>query len=414
MSAQLMVSDKTESTEQAEPTEQTEASQRPSQLVVQEAQAYIENHLQRYLKELSDICAIDSGTHNKPGVDEVALYFAGRMRGLGMDVTVFENERWGDDVYGVLSGKGRGNVLLLGHMDTVYPVGTAATRPVRVEGDRVLGPGVYDMKGCILSAIYTIEALIALNYYDFNEIRLLCVSDEEISTRHSPGLIWQACQGCQSVLVLEGARENGDLVSARKGGAWYRLSARGHSAHAGVEPEKGRNAILELAHQIVQFQSLHGWREGVTINVGRISGGTAANVVPDYAEVQIDLRFHLKEDRLATEQLWREMLENKHVSGVDLHLETDSDNRDPMVCTPGNLMLALRAQKIAQQLGFTVDHAATGGISDANYASDFGFPALDGLGPIGGLDHSPNEYLELSSVAPRAALLAGLMVSVGK
>ncbi len=408
MSAQSMVSEKTES---AEPGEPTEAIEQRLQLVVQMVQTYIENHLPQYLKELSDICAIDSDTHNKLGVDEVALYFARRMSGLGMDVTMFEHAQWGNDVYGVMHGKGYGNVLLLGHIDTVYPVGTAAARPVRAEGDRVLGPGVYDMKGCVLSAIYAIEALVALNYDNFNEIRLLCVSDEEISTRHSKDIIWQACQGCQSVLVLEGARENGDLVTARKGGAWYKLSARGHSAHAGVEPEKGCNAILELAHQIVQFQSLHGWREGVTINVGRISGGTATNVVPDYAEVYIDLRFHFKEDRLAIEQRWLEMMQQKQVLGVDLVLEIDSDNRDPMVCTSGNLMLVHRAQEIAQQLGFTVNHAATGGISDANYASDFGYPTLDGLGPIGGLDHSPREYIELSSVAPRAALLAGLMIS---
>jgi glutamate carboxypeptidase len=411
MSTQTMVSEQTESVEPSDSTEQTEAAEQRSQLVVQEVQTYIENHLPQYLKELSAICAIDSGTHNKLGVDEVALYFARRMRGLGMDITMFENAQWGHDVYGVMHGNGHGNVLLLGHIDTVYPVGTAAARPVRVEGDRVLGPGVYDMKGCVLSSIYAIEALVALNYDNFNEIRLLCVSDEEISMRHSKDIIRRACQGCQSVLVLEGARENGDLVTARKGGAWYKLSARGHSAHAGVEPEKGCNAILELAHQIVQFQSLHGWREGVTINVGRISGGTATNVVPDYAEVYIDLRFHLKEDRLAIEQRWFEMMQNKQVLGVDLALEVDSDNRDPMVCTSGNLMLAQRAQEIAQQLGFTVDHAATGGISDANYASDFGYPTLDGLGPIGGLDHSPREYLELSSVAPRAALLAGLMIS---
>jgi glutamate carboxypeptidase len=336
------------------------------------------------------------------------------MRGLGMDVTLFENEKWGNDVYGVMHGKGHGNVLLLGHIDTVYTVGTAATRPVRVEGNKVLGPGVYDMKGCVLSSIYAIEALAALNCEDFNEIRLLCVSDEEISVRHSTDLIWKACLGCHSVLVLEGARENGDLVSARKGGSWYKLSARGHSAHAGVEPEKGCNAILELAHQIVQFQSLHGWRKGVTINVGRISGGTATNVVPDYAEVCIDLRFHYKEDRLATEQRWHDMMQNKQVPGVTLTLEADIDSRDPMVCTPGNLILAQRAQEIAQQLGFTVNHAATGGISDANYASDFGYPTLDGLGPIGGLDHSPNEYMELDSIAPRAALLAGLIISTGK
>src|SRR5262249_48247586 len=152
----------------------------------------------------------------------------------------------------------------------------------------------YDMKGCILSSIYAIEALVALNYRNFNEIRLLCVSDEEISARHSKEIIRQACQGCQSVLVLEGARENGDLVSSRKGGSWYKLSAHGQSAHAGVEPEKGSNAIVELAHQIMQFQRLNGWRKGVTVNVGRVSGGIATNVVPDYAEVCIDLRFHVK------------------------------------------------------------------------------------------------------------------------
>ena len=128
MSAQSIVSAQTESTEPKEISDQR------SQFVVQEVQTYVKNHLQQYLKELSDICAIDSGTHNKPGVDEVALYLAGRLRGLGMDITMFENEQWGNDIYGVMHGKGQGNILLLGHIDTVYPVGTAAARPVRVEG----------------------------------------------------------------------------------------------------------------------------------------------------------------------------------------------------------------------------------------------------------------------------------------
>ncbi len=384
-----------------------------SPLPVQEIETYMRDHLPQYIKELTNLCAIDSGTHYKPGVDEVALYLAGRMRGLGMDITVFEQEKWGNDVYGVLRGNGQGKVLLLGHIDTVYPVGIGAARPVRVENDTIVGPGVCDMKGCILSAIYAIEALQAIQYHNFGEIRLLCVSDEEISDRHSKEEIWQACQGCQGVLVLEAARANGDLVSARKGGAWYKLCARGHAAHAGVEPEKGSNAILELAHQVVQFQSLNGWREGVTINVGRISGGTATNVVPDYAEVCIDLRFLQNEDRYETERRWYEMLQNRCVPGVELMLDVDPDNRDPLVCTPANLQLVQRAQAIAGDLGFTVDHAATGGISDANYASGFGFPALDGLGPVGGLDHSPNEYLLLNSIAPRTALLGGLIAAVG-
>jgi glutamate carboxypeptidase len=408
MSVQSIVSEQTEPTEQTEPATVLVPQ---SRLIVCDIQKYVEEHLEQYLRELTTMCAIDSGTYYKPGIDEVASYLAERMRGLGMDITLFENEHWGNDVYGILHGKGQGNMLLLGHMDTVYPIGTAAARLVRVDGNSVLGPGVYDMKGCILSAIYAIEALVTFSYQNFNEVRLLCVSDEEISQRHSKELIMQACQGCQAVLVLEGGRANGDLVSARKGGSWYQLTARGHAAHAGVEPEKGCNAIVELTHQILQFQSLQGWRDGVTVNIGRISGGTATNVVPDYAECFIDLRFHHKEDRLATEQRWYEMMQNKQVMGVELVLAADADSRDPMVCTPANLRLAQLAQEIAKDLGFTVNHATTGGISDANYASDLGYPTLDGLGPVGGLDHSPNEYLELDSIAPRVALLAGLIMS---
>jgi glutamate carboxypeptidase len=391
----------------------SQSTSEASNTLAQEVEAYVKNHLENYLKELSELCAIDSGSFHKVGIDEVALYLAGRMRGLGMEVTLLEHEQWGNDVYGVLRGTGQGVVVILGHMDTVYPVGTAAARPVRVEGDKVYGPGVSDMKGCVLSAIFALEALQTLAYKDFAEIRFLCVSDEEISDRHSTNSIWQACQGSHGVLVLEAARANGDLVSARKGGAWYRLQARGHSAHAGVEPEKGSNAIVELAHQIVGFQSLNGFRPGLTINIGRISGGTATNVVPDYAEVCIDMRFAEPEDRVELERLWHEMMQHTSVEGVELTLVVDPDDRDPMLCTPDNLRMVHSAQNIARQLGFTVNHAPTGGISDANYASGFGFPALDGLGPVGGLDHSPNEYMVKSSIAPRTALLAGLIASVG-
>ncbi|GCE19204.1 M20 family metallopeptidase [Dictyobacter kobayashii] len=376
-------------------------------------ECYVQEHLKRYLHELSDLCAIDSGTAYKAGVDEVALYLAGRMRGLDMDVNLFENEKWGNDVYGVLKGTGKGIIVLLGHMDTVYPIGTAAARPLRVENNKIYGPGVIDMKGCILSAIYALEALQSINYHDFAEIRFLCVSDEEISDRHSKEIIRQVCNGCHAALVLEAARENGDLVSARKGGAWYKLRAYGHSAHAGVEPEKGSNAILELAHQVVKLQALNGWREGLTINTGRIHGGTATNVVPDFAEAFIDIRFARTEDRVALEQHWNELLQQHLIPGVELSIEIDPDDRDPMACTPENLHMARRAQEIAQELGFEVRHAPTGGISDANYASGFGYPALDGLGPVGGLDHSPDEYMELDSVAPRTALLAGLIASIG-
>jgi glutamate carboxypeptidase len=382
-------------------------------LLVAGIEAYMQHHLARYIEELRHLCAIDSGTYCKPGLDKIALYLFSRMGDLGMDTTIVENEKWGNDFYGTLRGNGKGKILLLGHIDTVYPMGTAAARPLRVEGDTIYGPGVIDMKGCVLSAIYAVEALVALNYQSYAEIRFLCVSDEEISDRHSKEMMQKASEGCEAVFVLEAARATGDIVSARKGGSWYTLKAYGHSAHAGVEPEKGHNAILELAHQTLQFHSLNGWRHGLSINPGAISGGTAVNVVPDYAEVSFDMRFLNNNDKIETEELWRKMMQVRRVPGVRLELEIQPDNRDPMVCTEGNLELAHLAQEIAAYLAFPLNHAFTGGVSDANYVSSFGYAALDGLGPVGGLDHSPDEYMVMSSIAPRTALLGGLIATVG-
>lgn len=382
------------------------------QPLVAKIEQYTQKHLPQYIEELRAVCAIDSESYYKSGLDEMARWMATRMHGLGMETTIVARETWGNDVLGVLHGNGHGTVTLLGHIDTVYPVGTAAARPLRVEDNTIYGPGVSDMKGCVLSAIYALEALLAVGYSDFGEIRVLCVSDEEISQRHSIDVMQQVCQHCQGALVLEAARANGDIVIARKGNAWYTLTAQGRAAHAGVEPEKGRNAIVEIAHQTLQFSSLHGWREGITINPGTITGGTLPNVVPDFAQVRFDMRFLQMEDKIATEQRWQEMLHNQRVPGVELTLMSEPDFKAPMVATPASLALAQKAQEIAVSLGFSLNHTATGGSSDASYATSFGVPTLDGLGPIGGRDHSPYEYLMADSVAPRTALLAGLIAAI--
>jgi glutamate carboxypeptidase len=376
-------------------------------------EAYTQQRLPQYIEELRELCSIDSYSHYKPGLDEMALWLAMRMRIMGINATIIEHEVWGNDLLSVVRGEGEGNVLLVGHTDTVYPVGTAAARPVRLEGDTLYGPGVSDMKGCILSAIYAIEALLAAGYQTFKEIRFLCVSDEEGNSRHSIDLIEQASRDCHGSLILEAARDNGDIVSARKGNACYMLTAYGSSAHAGVEPEKGRNAIVELAHQTLQFYALNGWREGVTITPGVFNGGTLPNVVPDLARVAFDLRYLHAQDKIDTEVQWRKIMQQQLVPGVELMLETDPDIKNPMLCSAASLKLAQTAQDIAGLLGFNLNHVLTGGSSDGSYTSGYGVPTLDGLGPIGGLDHSPNEYLVASSVAPRTALLAGLIASIG-
>ena len=383
------------------------------QALVVGVEEYLQQHQTRYVDELREVCAIDSDSHNKAGIDTMATYFAARMRGLGMDATIVEQEQWGNDLIGTLQGEGEGCVLLLGHMDTVYPIGTAARRPVRVEQDIAYGPGIIDMKGGILLGFYAIEAMLALSYHAFGEIRFLCVSDEEISVRHSLPLMRHACEGCNGALVLEAARANGDIVSARKGNAWYTLTAQGRSAHAGVETEKGRNAILEIAHQTLQLTSINGWREGVSINVGSVSGGTAPNVVPESAMARFDLRFLHTEDRLATEARWHELLKKHSIADVETTLMQEPDSRNPMALTPESQKMVLTAQEIAATLSFPLHDTTTGGASDGSFVTDYGIPTLDGLGPIGGRDHSPYEYLLLDSIAPRAALLAGLIAHIG-
>ncbi len=383
------------------------------QALVVGVEAYLQQQQHRYIDELREVCAIDSDSHNKAGIDKMATYLAARMRGLGMEATIVEQEQWGNDLIGTLQGEGEGSVLLLGHMDTVYPIGTAARRPVRIEKDIAYGPGVIDMKGGILLGFYAIEAMLSLAYRAFGEIRFLCVSDEEISVRHSLKLMRSACEGCNGALVLEAARENGDIVSARKGNAWYTLTAQGRSAHAGVEPEKGRNAILEIAHQTLQLTSLNGWREGIAINAGSISGGTAPNVVPDSAMARFDMRYLHTEDRLATEARWHELLKKHCVAEVETTLMLEPDSRNPMALSPASQKMVMTAKEIAATLGFPLQDTTTGGASDGSFVTDYGIPTIDGLGPIGGRDHSPYEYLMLNSVAPRAALLAGLIAQVG-
>jgi glutamate carboxypeptidase len=382
--------------------------------LVREVESYTRQRLPQYIEELRELCAIDSDSYNKAGLDEMALVLAERMRGIGMHSDIVRRRQWGNDLLGVLHGSGRGNILLLGHIDTVYPPGTTAERPLRIEGNIAYGPGVCDMKGCILAAIYAVEAMQAAGFREYGELRFLCVSDEEINTRHCEDIIERASNDCQAAFILEAARSNGDIVSARKGTTSYTLTARGRSAHSGVEPEKGRNAIVELAHQVLEFQALNGWREGLTVNAGVINGGTVSNVIPDFAEVQFDLRFLKQADRLATEELFHESMKRKLVEDIELTLERAPDIKGPMVRTPHSLKLVEQAQAIAGLLGFSVNHVLTGGASDASYTCGYGIPTLDGLGPIGGRDHSPDEYLELDSVAPRAALLAGLIATTGR
>lgn len=227
--------------------------------------------------------------------------------------------------------------------------------------------------------------------------------------RSSGGLLRELAPQSNVGLVLEAGRENGDIVAARKGSGQFVLSVEGKEAHAGVEPHRGANAILALAQQTTALQALNGMRPGVTVNVGVVEGGTRANVVPGRAQAVFDVRVAQAEDILPVERAIQAIADHAYVPGATASL-SGSWNGPPMATTPAIAALADLAERCAEELGFETRAAATGGLSYANLLASLGLPVLDGLGPVGGLDHSPDEYILASSIAPRTALLALLML----
>jgi glutamate carboxypeptidase len=374
--------------------------------------AYMEKAMPRFIQDMQALCLIESPSDDAPGLNAMAQQISMLLQHVGMQTTLFEHVR-GNAVLGTLMGDNptAPACLLLGHHDTVHPVGVAQAR-MRLEAERFYGPGTVDMKAGLLQGIYALELLRQQGYRDFSRLLFLSVPDEEITTRYHLDLIRRIAQEHPIVLGLEGARSIGTVVIRRKGCAQYKLSARGVAAHAGSSPERGRNAVLELAHQIVQAQSFMGWRPGFTINAGPIRGGSRANVVSDYAEIFFDIRFLNQQDRIAAEERWHELLQNKLVPDVKLTLQAQPNSMVPMVATEQSLAVAQQVRLIGEHILKTpFDPETRGGGSDCCNTAQEGCPTIDGLGAIGGGAHTSEEYILLSPIPSRVALLASLIVA---
>jgi glutamate carboxypeptidase len=356
-----------------------------------------ETRLVALLRELVDI---ESPT-GSAGVSAVSARIAEELDGLGAETMLLD----GGHLRAELPGQGE-RLLLSGHVDTVWPLGTLATMPFRVEGSRAFGPGVHDMKACL---VVMVEA-IRLAGEARRALRVFLTADEEKGSVTGREPLEEATQGVAAAFVVEPPTPNGNLKTARKGLGRFTLAIRGRAAHAGTHPGEGVSAIEELAHQIQAVHAIADEERGCTVNVGVVEGGTSTNVIPPDAHARIDVRVSYGGDR---ERVERALAELRPVN-PNAKLELDGGwTRPPLERSVGGARLFARAREAGLELGLDLAEVSSGGGSDGNLIGALGVPVLDGLGAQGSGAHSPDEQVELDSIPVRAELLARLLQDPG-
>lgn len=362
---------------------------------------------------LERMVRIESPSNEKAAVDRMGALIAAEWKLRGARVTILRNRLQGDHIRAEISlsrDKAFGQILVLGHLDTVYPIGALRKTPFRISSGRVLGPGTFDMKGGLAIALASMDALRALRIAPRSRIVFLWTSDEEIGSGSSRRAIEAEARKSKAVFVLEPAfGKDGRLKTQRKGVGEAEIIVSGRSAHAGIDPESGVNAVHELALQISRLREFNNPRRGITVQANVVNGGTASNVVPERARALIDLRVARVSDVSVLNRKLRAL--RPILRGAKIEVR-GGVNRPPMERTPESRRLFSLAQNLAREIGFKLGEAATGGGSDGNFTAALGVPTLDGLGAVGEGAHSPRECVVLRALPQRAALLASLLASL--
>ncbi|HMD79727.1 MAG TPA: M20 family metallopeptidase [Anaerolineales bacterium] len=366
---------------------------------------------------LKTLVETESPSHDKSAVDRVGAIVVEETRKLGAQVEIIPNKETGDHVLCRFSSpggrlqsaplggsRGEGGILILCHMDTVFPLGTIDQTPYREQDGKIFGPGTLDMKAGIVIALAAVEEAqkTGLN----RPVTLLCTSDEEIGSHTSRELIESLAKASALVLVMEGALLDGSLKTWRKGVGEFRIKTKGRAAHAGGDHHAGRNAIEEMAHQVIAIQKLTDYSKQTTLNVGVIHGGTVSNVVPEEAIIQVDVRVMQPAE---WERLEAEMKKLKPVlDGTSIEM-SGGLNRPPMPFDESMKATFEKARGIAAIIGMTLTAGGTGGASDGNFVAPLGIPVLDGMGAVGEGYHSEREYIFADSLEQKAKLIAALI-----
>jgi glutamate carboxypeptidase len=351
----------------------------------------------------------ESPSFDKAAIDRLGRIVASEWKRRGATVTLLRQSKRGNHIR--VEWRPRANhtgaqILVLGHLDTVYDVGTTARMPFRISRGRAWGPGTFDMKGGLVIALYAVDALSAIGCFPENRIVFLWTTDEEIGSESSRDAIEREARRSDAVLVLEPAAGlDGRVKTGRKGVGEIELIATGRAAHAGLNPEDGINAIEEIALQIARMSRWNQPRRGITVNAGVIEGGTRTNVIAEHARVLVDLRAARAADMRVLERKFRAL--RPILSGAKLEVR-GGFNRPPME-RKTSVALFAKARALSGEMGIALGEAFVGGGSDGNFTAALGVPTLDGLGAVGDGAHSPHENIVIRALPGRSALLAGLL-----
>jgi glutamate carboxypeptidase len=363
------------------------------------------------VETIRQMVEMESPSDNKQAVDKLGRWLASKFEALGGHSKFHRTADFGDHLQVDFPGRDRRKpVLLLGHLDTVYPLGTLASMPCRIADGRLWGPGALDMKAGVGFMLHALDALRDQDGTLPRAVTVLLVSDEEVGSDSSRRITEEVAKRSASVLVLEPSYGlDGALKTARKGVGEYLLKVSGVAAHSGLDFEKGQSAILELARQIERVSKLSDLKRGLTVNVGIVQGGTRVNVVPAEASARIDVRVVKMSDAAGID---RKLHSLKPVNRkCKLHLSGSID-RPPLERSPNVVSLFRKASDLARELGWKLGEAAVGGGSDGNLTAALGIPTLDGLGGVGEGAHAVHESILVAECARRTALLASLIETV--
>jgi glutamate carboxypeptidase len=370
--------------------------------------AYFIQRRDEIVATIRDLVEIESPSDNKAAVNRIAEAVAEKFFRLRGSLRIHEAKDFGDHLQVSFAGPSNApSLLLLGHYDTVYPLGTLAEMPCRVDGHKITGPGVLDMKSGIALMLHALAGLQEWHGALPRPVTVLLVSDEEVGSDSSRAITEALAKKSAAVLVLEPSYGlQGAVKTARKGVGEYLVKVTGKASHAGLDFEKGANAILELARQIEKISGFTDLKKGLTVNVGIVSGGSRTNVVPAEAVAQVDVRIARLKDAAGIEQKMRGLRPVNRKCKIEV---SGGINRPPMERSAGVAALYAKAVVIARELGWKLSEAAVGGGSDGNFTAGLGIPTLDGLGGVGDGAHAPHEHILISELPRRAALLAGLI-----